>query len=122
MHDREGILPVLLGHSLGGLMVVDQVLAYPKNREKCSQRPGAVGSIGTPAPLLWLAQDLSRVWPTFTLQTGLDLSGLARDPDVVRAVLDARSSIATARPAWQRKCLVPSIRYSVVPRPCRARC
>jgi len=88
VHDREGILPVLLGHSLGGLMVIDQVLAYPETMGGVAAAAPALGSIGTPAPLLWLAQILSRSWPTFTLQTGLDLSGLARDPDVVRAVLD----------------------------------
>jgi alpha-beta hydrolase superfamily lysophospholipase len=88
VHDKEGILPVLLGHSLGGLMVLDQVLAYPEATGGVAAAAPALGSIGTPVPLLWLAQILSRIWPTFTLQTGLDLSGLARDPDVVRAVLD----------------------------------
>jgi alpha-beta hydrolase superfamily lysophospholipase len=30
---------------------------------------------------------LSRVWPRFSLETGMDLDGLARDPRIVEAVL-----------------------------------
>jgi alpha-beta hydrolase superfamily lysophospholipase len=30
---------------------------------------------------------LSRVWPTFSLETGMDLTGLARDPAVTERVL-----------------------------------
>jgi alpha-beta hydrolase superfamily lysophospholipase len=34
-----------------------------------------------------LGRLLSRVWPRFSLRTGMDLSGLARDPAVIEAVL-----------------------------------
>ena len=85
---REGMSPVLLGHSLGGLMVLDYALEYPATIRGVAAAAPALGSIGTPAPLLWLARVLSRIWPSFTLETGLDLSGLARDPAVIRAVLD----------------------------------
>lgn len=85
---REGVRPVLLGHSLGGLMVVDYALAHPGEIRGVAAAAPALGSIGTPAPMLWMARLLSRVWPTFTLQTGLDLSRLAHDPAVVQAVLD----------------------------------
>jgi alpha-beta hydrolase superfamily lysophospholipase len=88
VHDEEGVLPVLLGHSLGGLMVIDQAITYPETMRGVAAAAPALGSIGTPAPLLLLAQIASRLWPAFTLQTGLDLSGLARDPEVVRAVLE----------------------------------
>ena len=40
-----------------------------------------------PAPLLALGRVLSRVWPRFSIRTGMDLSGLARDPVVVQTVL-----------------------------------
>ena len=85
---REDMSPVLLGHSLGGLMVLDYALEYPATIRGVAAAAPALGSIGTPAPLLWIARVLSRVWPSFTLETGLDLSGLARDPAVIRAVLD----------------------------------
>ncbi len=88
VREREGTAPVLLGHSLGGLMVLDYALEHPSTIRGVAAAAPVLGSIGTPAPLLWLARLLSRTWPTFTLETGLDLSGLARDPAVIRAVLD----------------------------------
>ena len=86
--EREGMAPVLLGHSLGGLMAIDYALAHPDTVRGVAAAAPVLGSIGTPAPLLWIARLLSHVWPSFTLETGLDLSGLARDPAVIRAVLD----------------------------------
>lgn len=88
VREREGMKPVLLGQSLGGLMAIDYALAHPGTIRGVAAAAPVLGSIGTPAPLLWIARVLSRVWPTFTLETGLDLSGLARDPAVIRAVLD----------------------------------
>ena len=88
VREREGMVPVLLGQSLGGLMVIDYALAYPAMVRGVAAAAPVLGSIGTPAPLLWIARVLSRVWPTFTLETGLDLRGLARDPAVINAVLD----------------------------------
>jgi len=88
VHEREGMKPVLLGQSLGGLMVIDYALAQPDTVRGVAAAAPVLGSIGTPAPLLWIARVLSRVWPTFTLETGLDLRGLARDPAVIQAVLD----------------------------------
>lgn len=85
---REGLQPILLGHSLGGLMVLDYALACPDMIGGVAAAAPVLGSIGTPAPLLWLARLVSRFWPSFTLETGLDLSGLARDPAVIKAVLD----------------------------------
>ena len=88
VYAREGMKPVLLGQSLGGLMVIDYALAHPDTVRGVAAAAPVLGSIGTPAPLLWIARLLSRVWPTFTLETGLDLRGLARDPTVISAVLD----------------------------------
>ncbi|HEX5634674.1 MAG TPA: alpha/beta hydrolase, partial [Gemmatimonadales bacterium] len=47
-----------------------------------------LGDVGVPAPLILLARLLTRVWPTYSRVTGMDLSNLARDPEVVRALLD----------------------------------
>lgn len=88
VREDEGMAPVLLGHSLGGLMVLDYALERPAGIRGVAAAAPVLGSIGTPAPLLWLARAFSGIWPSFALETGLDLSGLARDPAVVRAVLD----------------------------------
>jgi alpha-beta hydrolase superfamily lysophospholipase len=40
-----------------------------------------------PAILLPLSKVLSRVWPTFSLKSGLDPKGLSRDPEVVKAYI-----------------------------------
>jgi len=77
----------LLGHSLGGLVVLDYALARPEGLRGVIAVAPPVGRIGTPSWLLGLARVLSRVWPTFTLETGLDLSGLSRDPAARDAVL-----------------------------------
>ena len=44
-------------------------------------------TLGVPAPLLALGRVLSRIWPRFSLETGMDLSGLARDPGIAERVL-----------------------------------
>ena len=88
VREREGMTPVLLGQSLGGLMVIDYALAHPEMVRGVAAAAPVLGSIGTPGILLRGARLLTRVWPTFTLETGLDLTGLARDPGVIKALLD----------------------------------
>jgi len=114
VREHDDHVPVLLGHSLGGLMVLDYAQEHPGTIRGVAAAAPVLGSIGTPAPLLWIARLLSRIWPTFTLETGLDLSGLARDPAVIRAVLDdplfhryasarlATETLATVRAVHER--------------------
>lgn len=85
---EEGGAPlVLLGNSLGGLVALDYALERPDGLAGLALAAPAIGEVGVPRALLLLARLLSGVWPTFTLETGLDLSGLARDPAIVAAVL-----------------------------------
>ena len=77
----------LLGHSLGGLLVLDFALAHPEGLRGVIAAAPPLGTVGTPAWLLGLGRVLSRVWPTLALETGLDLSGLSRDPVTRDAVL-----------------------------------
>lgn len=76
----------LLGNSLGGLIVLDYALEHPEGLRGVVAASPPLGRLGVPAPLLALGRVLSRLWPRFSLQTGMDLSGLARDP-VVRDTL-----------------------------------
>jgi alpha-beta hydrolase superfamily lysophospholipase len=77
----------LLGHSLGGLIVLEYALHYPGGLRGVIASAAPLGRLGVPAPLLFLGRIASRVWPGFSLETGMDLSGLARDPSVAAEVL-----------------------------------
>jgi len=77
----------LLGHSLGGLVVLDFALEHPEGLRGVIAAAPPLGRVGTSSWLLALGRAVSRVWPTFTLETGLDLSGLSRDPETRDAVL-----------------------------------
>ena len=81
VRSEEGDLPLfLLGNSLGGLIVLDYALHHPEGLRGVIAVSPPLGRLGVPAPLLALGRVLSRVWPRFSIRTGLDLSGLARDP------------------------------------------
>lgn len=78
----------LVGHSQGGLLVLNYVL----------HRPPELAGIVTSGPLLSqlpispllvaAAKLLSRVWPRFTLESGLDATALSRDTAVVEAYVN----------------------------------
>ncbi len=77
----------LLGNSLGGLVVLDYALHHPEGIRGVVAVAPPLGALGIPAALLALGRVLSRVWPRFSLETGMDLRGLSRDPAVVEGVL-----------------------------------
>jgi alpha-beta hydrolase superfamily lysophospholipase len=77
----------LLGNSLGGLIVLDYALSHPEGIRGIIAASPPLGRLGVPAPLLALGRVLSRVWPRFSVRTGMDLTGLARDPVVAETVL-----------------------------------
>jgi alpha-beta hydrolase superfamily lysophospholipase len=77
----------LLGNSLGGLIVLDYALHRPAGIRGIIAVSPPLGRLGVPAPLLALGRVLSRIWPRFSVRTGMDLSGLARDPAVLETVL-----------------------------------
>lgn len=85
--EEPGLPVFLLGNSLGGLIVLDYVIHRPEGIRGVIAASPPLGRLGVPAPLLMLGRLLSRVWPRFSLRTGMDLSGLARDPAVMEAVL-----------------------------------
>ena len=77
----------VLGMSLGGLVALDYALQYPEGLRGVIAMSPPLGELGVPAALLALGRVLSRVWPRFSLETGMDLSGLSRDPTVVARIL-----------------------------------
>jgi alpha-beta hydrolase superfamily lysophospholipase len=72
---------------MGGLVALDYALERPEEVRGVVAVAPPLGRLGVPAPLLALGRVLSRVWPRFSLETGMDLSGLARDPTVTERVL-----------------------------------
>jgi alpha-beta hydrolase superfamily lysophospholipase len=76
----------LLGHSLGSVVVLDYVLQHP---QEASVLQGVIalapslGKVGVSKIRLLIGYLLSRVWPSFTLDTGLDLSASSRDEKIV---------------------------------------
>ena len=77
----------VLGHSLGGLVVLDYALYFPAGVSGVIAAAPPLGKVGVPPLLMALGRVMSRIWPRFSLEVGMDLSGLARDPTVIQSVL-----------------------------------
>ena len=80
--------PFLLGNSLGGLAVLDYALHHGSRLSGVIAAAPALGEVGVPRVLMAAGRILSRVWPRFSLRTGMDLSGISRDPAALRTVID----------------------------------
>jgi len=88
VRSEPGARPLfVLGMSLGGLVALDFALQYPAGLRGVIAMAPPLGELGVPAALLALGRVLSRVWPRFSLETGMDLRGLSRDPTVVARIL-----------------------------------
>lgn len=85
--EEPGLPLFLLGNSLGGLIVLDYALHHPEGIRGVIAASPPLGRLGVPPVLLFFGRIMSRLWPRFSLRTGMDLTGLARDPAVVDAVL-----------------------------------
>jgi alpha-beta hydrolase superfamily lysophospholipase len=77
----------LVGNSLGGLLVLDYALARPEGLAGVVAVAPALSLAGVPRALLLLGRIASVVWPGLSLETGLDLDGIARDRDIARLIL-----------------------------------
>ena len=75
----------LLGHSLGGIIALDYVLRFPMGIAGVIATAIPMGKVGVSPLKLILGRILSKVWPTFSLNTGIDQSASSRDPAVVAA-------------------------------------
>jgi alpha-beta hydrolase superfamily lysophospholipase len=96
----------LLGHSLGSIVVLDYVLRYPQEAAALQgviTLAPSLGKVGVPKVKLLIGQLMSRIWPRFSLSTGLDLAAGARDEKVLAAYAqDAlRHTLGTARLATE---------------------
>jgi alpha-beta hydrolase superfamily lysophospholipase len=84
---EAGMPLFLLGNSLGGLVVLDYALHKSGGVAGVIAAAPPLGRVGVPPMLMSLGRVMSRILPRFSLQVGMDLTGLARDPSVIEAVL-----------------------------------
>jgi alpha-beta hydrolase superfamily lysophospholipase len=68
-------------------VVLDYALHYPAGLRGVIAAAPPLGEVGVPPFLMTLGRIMSRIWPRFSLQVGMDLSGLARDPVVADTIL-----------------------------------
>ncbi|MFZ0407781.1 MAG: alpha/beta fold hydrolase, partial [Cyanobium sp.] len=78
----------LVGHSMGGTVVLDLALAEPEALRRLGVRGlilsnPALGPGGVARWRLLVARLLSRLWPGFSLRTGLAEAAASRDPQVL---------------------------------------
>lgn len=84
----RGRRPFLLGHSLGGLIALDYALHDGAAIAGVIAAAPALGDVGVPRLLMAAGRVLSRIWPRFSMRTGMDLSALSREPEARQAVVD----------------------------------
>jgi alpha-beta hydrolase superfamily lysophospholipase len=75
----------LLGHSLGGLVVLDFALHNPEGIRAVIASSPALSAPGIPPLLITLSKIMSRIWPGLSIETHLDVSALSHDPAVISA-------------------------------------
>ncbi len=83
-----GRRPFLLGHSLGGLVALDFALHLGDRIAGVIAAAPALGEVGVPRVLMAAGWVLSRIWPRFSMRTGMDLSALSREPEARRTVVE----------------------------------
>ncbi len=75
----------LMGHSMGGLIVLDYALREPDGLSGVVASAPALTQTGTSPVLKVLARLFSRILPRFSMNVNLDVNALSRDPEVCRA-------------------------------------
>ena len=83
--EQKGKALFLYGHSLGGLIVLDYVIANPKGLKGVIASGPLLSQPGISPVLLLLSKVMSRIWPGFSIDTKLDVNTISRDPEVIKA-------------------------------------
>jgi alpha-beta hydrolase superfamily lysophospholipase len=82
----EGERPLfIMGHSLGGLITLYTILHDSTGYNGAIISAPALDTGGVSALLMAASKILSRLKPDFSVATGLDATGISRDPEVVKA-------------------------------------
>jgi alpha-beta hydrolase superfamily lysophospholipase len=93
----------LWGHSLGGIIVLDYAIRYPQNIQGIIVVAAPLGQVGVSPIKVIIGKTLSKIWPNFTLDTGIELEAGTRDQQVLADYLTdpLRHTQATARLATE---------------------
>jgi alpha-beta hydrolase superfamily lysophospholipase len=75
----------ILGHSVGGAVVLDYVLHHPTGLQGTIISNPTLGAVGISPFRFAIARLLSQIWPTFSLSTGVARDTGARDPELCAA-------------------------------------
>lgn len=78
----------LFGHSMGGLIALDQALHFPEGLSGVIASAAHLGNPPVSKAKLKLGRLMSRIWPSFSMDAGLDESGLSRNETAVQAYRD----------------------------------
>lgn len=87
----ERLPQVLFGHSLGAVMALDYAIAHPRGLAAVIGSAPGLSSAMPPWWKLVLANVARVTAPSIGFQTGLDESGMSRDPEVVRLRAEDRA-------------------------------
>ncbi|MEM6251644.1 MAG: lysophospholipase [Cyanobacteria bacterium P01_D01_bin.156] len=108
VRQHEPRLPLfILGHSLGGLIVLDFALTAPQGIAGIIISGPPIRPVGIAKPyLVAIARLLSGIWPRFSMDVGTGRDTLSRDPAIVNQMQTdpLTHSVATVR--WGTECLV----------------
>jgi len=89
VHEQEpGQAVFLLGHSMGGLIVLEYALHYPEGLTGVIASGPLLAQANMSPSLVTLSKVLSGVLPWLTLDTKLDATSISRDPAVVEAYVN----------------------------------
>jgi alpha-beta hydrolase superfamily lysophospholipase len=99
--EEPGCPIFLLGHSLGAMIGLDYAIRQPEGLAGLVLSSIPIEPVGVAkAYLVAIARLLSRIWPKFSLEVGLDTSALSRDPEVVQAYEEDPLVHGTASARW----------------------
>ncbi|MFG6097779.1 alpha/beta hydrolase [Leptothoe sp. ISB3NOV94-8A] len=108
VRQHEPNLPLfVLGHSLGGLIVLDFALNAPQGLTGIIISGPPIRPVGIAKPyLVVIARALSGIWPRFSMDVGAGAETLSRDPAIVNQTEDDPLTHSMATVRWGTECLV----------------
>lgn len=86
--EEPGTPVYLVGHSMGGLIVLNYALYDPSGLAGVVASGPVLTQPGLPPFVLWLAKVLTPVWPNFITESRLDATALSRDASVGEAYVN----------------------------------